>query len=189
MYLYVGTGNPCAGHSKVWSSPRTRSYQASLDSLENLGFFVATDSNYRRRNEVIARLYRVSADSEGIRLTAWRSLNSSLLTMILRSRLRHMIDDDNALWYLVTGTGCPCALHSILASDPRLRTIENVLTSPINAGALLPIGSKWEKKRTASCVDACVDAYAAEYSWTEFPWLMYLARLSRERRKKLIDFI
>jgi len=139
-----------------------RSYQASLDSLENLGFFVATGSNYRRSNEVIARLYRVPADSEGIRPTARRSLNSSLLTMILqssklRSRLWHMIDDDNALWYLVTGTGCPCALHSMLASDPRLRTIENVLTSPINAGALLPIGSKRKNKRTASRMHACVD--------------------------------
>lgn len=48
VYLYVGTGNPCAGHNRVRLSPRTRSYQASFDSLENFGFFVATGSNYMK---------------------------------------------------------------------------------------------------------------------------------------------
>jgi len=46
MYLYAGTGNPCAGHNKVKSSPRTRSYPENFASLENFGFFVATGSNY-----------------------------------------------------------------------------------------------------------------------------------------------
>jgi len=45
VYLYVGTGNPCAGQNRVRSSSRPRSYQAFFASLENLGFFVATGSD------------------------------------------------------------------------------------------------------------------------------------------------
>lgn len=46
------------------------------------------------------------------------------------------------LKYLVTGTGCPWALQGMLTSDPSLRTKMNDFTSPRNAGALIPIGSK-----------------------------------------------
>lgn len=53
-----------------------------------------------------------------------------------------MVNDNAIIRYLVIGIGCPCALHSMLTSNPRLRTKENVFTSPINVGALLPIGSK-----------------------------------------------
>jgi hypothetical protein len=45
VYLYVGTGNPCAGQNRVRSSSRPRSYQAFFASLENLGFLVATGSD------------------------------------------------------------------------------------------------------------------------------------------------
>lgn len=52
VYLYIGTGNPCAGQKRVRSFPSTRSYQANFASLENFGFFVATGSNERIKLKV-----------------------------------------------------------------------------------------------------------------------------------------
>lgn len=156
MYLYVGTGNPCAGQNRVRLSPWIRSYQASFDSLENFGFFVATGSNYITRNEMnlLARHYRTSGmtvfKSEEILVTTkgisvrYQAITINTIIKLLNYEIRDwkVGNNNTAIWYLVTGTGCPCALHGMLTSDPRLRTKENVLTSPINAGALLPIGSK-----------------------------------------------
>jgi len=59
LYLYAGTGNPCAGQNRVRSSPRTRWYQASFASLENLGFFVATGSDRVTGKEMKFSLHAV----------------------------------------------------------------------------------------------------------------------------------
>jgi len=120
MYLYAGTGNPCAGHSRVRSSSRMRSYPANFASLENFGFFVATGSN-RERNKILLACYD----------------NRLLLYLEALEYLR---------MYLYVGTGNPCAGHNKVRLSPRTRSYQASFDSLENFGFFVAIGSNYIEK-------------------------------------------
>lgn len=74
-------------------------------------------------------------------LFSTRTVNSSIIEKIKR-KTSNINSNPGGMWqYLVIGIGCPWALHGMLTAEFSCRRKKKDLTSPRNAGALLPIGS------------------------------------------------